>query len=234
MPSNLDKVNLKIVSCIRCDRLVRYCQEISSTKKRMYINEDYWGKPVPSLGDHGAEVLIIGLAPAAHGANRTGRMFTGDMSGAWLFRTLNKYGFANSPDSSHKNDGLVLQNVYISSIIHCAPPNNKPFQKEVDMCLDFLVEEMKLLKNVKVVVALGKFAFDGYYKALKLSGYSYNSGQTKPRFGHGARYETPDGKLLISSFHPSRQNTQTGRLTREMFDSIFDIVTTKIDGPFKV
>ena len=128
----------------------------------------------------------------------------------------------------------MLQNVYISSIIHCAPPNNKPFQKEVDMCLDFLVEEMKLLKNVKVVVALGKFAFDGYYKALKLSGYSYNSGQTKPRFGHGARYETPDGKLLISSFHPSRQNTQTGRLTREMFDSIFDIVKTKIDGPFKV
>ena len=234
MASNLDGVNLKIVSCTRCDRLVRYCQEISSTKKRMYINEDYWGKPVPSLGNHDAEVLIIGLAPAAHGANRTGRMFTGDMSGAWLFRTLNKYGFSNSPDSFNKNDGLMLKNVYISSIIHCAPPNNKPFQKEVDMCLTFLIEEIKLLKNVKVVVTLGKLAFDGYYKALKLSGYPQKSGQTKPSFGHGARYETPDGKLLISSFHPSRQNTQTGRLTREMFDSIFDIVKTNMDGTFKV
>ena len=230
MPSTLDIVNLKIISCIRCDRLVRYCQEISSTKKRMYINDDYWGRPVPSLGDTNAEVLIIGLAPAAHGANRTGRMFTGDMSGAWLFTTLNKYGFASSPDSSHKNDGLTLRNVYISSIIHCAPPNNKPFQKEVDMCLDFLLEEIKLLKNVRVVVTLGKFAFDGYFKALKLSGSLPKNGHPKPRFGHGAKYETTDGKLLISSFHPSQQNTRTGKLTRKMFDSIFDTVTTRLNA----
>ena len=190
-------------------------------QKRMYITEHYWGKPVPSFGDPNAQVLIVGLAPAAHGANRTGRMFTGDKSGSWLFTTLNKFGFSDSKESSSKKDGLKLKNVYITAMVHCAPPNNKPSKEEIDCCSLYLKEEMKLLTNLKVVVTLGKVAFDGYCKSLKTMGYVWNKNGMEPCFRHDSIFKTPDNKTLISSFHPSQQNTQTGKLTREMFDSIF-------------
>ena len=221
MKSKLDILNRKIISCKKCNRLIKYCNEISHTKKRMYITDDYWGKPVPSFGDPNAQVLIVGLAPAAHGANRTGRMFTGDKSGLWLFNTLNKFGFSNSKESSSKKDGLKLKNVYITAMVHCAPPNNKPSKDEIDYCNLYLQEEIKLLTNLKVVVTLGKIAFDGYCKSLKTMGFVWDQNGTKPRFGHGSSFKTPDNKTLISSFHPSQQNTQTGKLTREMFDNIF-------------
>ena len=187
----------------------------------MYVTDDYWGKPVPSFGDPTAEVLIVGLAPAAHGANRTGRMFTGDKSGSWLFSALGRFGFSNSKESLQRNDDLKLKNVYITAMVHCAPPKNKPSREEIGTCSMYLQEEMKLLTNLKVIVTLGKIAFDGYYKSLMALGYFSERNTKKPRFGHGSSFRTPDGKTLISSFHPSQQNTQTGKLTTEMFDDIF-------------
>jgi len=187
----------------------------------MYSTDNYWGKPVPSFGDPNARVLIIGLAPAAHGANRTGRMFTGDKSGSWLFNTLAKFGFSNNEESIHKEDGLNLNDIYISSMVHCAPPKNKPSKQEIDTCSFYLQEEIQLLQNLKVVVTLGRIAFEGYCKLLREKGYDWVENDKKPSFGHGSEFKTPDGKTLISSFHPSQQNTQTGKLTREMFDDIF-------------
>lgn len=221
MEINLEILNRKIISCKKCDRLITHCNEIAHIKKKMYITDDYWGKPVPSLGDPNAQVLIVGLAPAAHGANRTGRMFTGDKSGLWLFNALNKFGFSNVKESLSRKDGLKLKNVYITAMVHCAPPKNKPSTEEIDTCSLYLQEEIELLTNLKVIVALGKIAFDGYYKSLKNMGYTWEQNSIKPHFGHGSIFETPDGKTLISSFHPSQQNTQTGKLTREMFDEIF-------------
>ncbi len=217
-------LNTKITACNRCDRLIDYCKDVSTRKKRMYLDNEYWGKPVPSFGDPNAEILIVGLAPAAHGANRTGRMFTGDRSGSWLFEALHQFGFANQSESYNREDGLILDNVYITAVVHCAPPQNKPSLEEIGNCNLYLQEEIKLLSNVKVVIALGRIAFDNYIKALKNLGYNWTADDEKPIFGHNLDYRTSDGKFLVSSFHPSQQNTQTGRLTRDMFHGVFEKV----------
>ena len=223
----LDSLNQKVIGCTLCPRLVEYRQEISRKKRRMYINQDYWGLPLPSYGDPEATILIIGLAPAAHGGNRTGRMFTGDRSGDWLFETLYKFGFANSPKSIHRDDGLILKQAYITATIRCAPPDNKPLQQERINCLPYLLSEIETLKSVRVVVALGRVAFDSYLTARREMGLYLP--KPKPRFSHGATYNLPDGIFLVASYHPSQQNTQTRKLTRHMFDGVFSTVRYLVD-----
>lgn len=179
----------------------------------------YWGRPVPSFGDPEARLLIIGLAPAAHGGNRTGRIFTGDRSGDWLFRALYETGFANQPVSTHRRDGLTLKDCHITAIIHCAPPDNKPARDEILNCRSYLIEELKMLRQVRVVVALGRIAFDNYLETCRVLGWSRPS--PRPMFGHGKTHMLSHGVNLIASYHPSQQNTQTGRLTRGMLKSVF-------------
>jgi uracil-DNA glycosylase family 4 len=224
----LDDLNREVIACVRCPRLVTYRQDVAQKKRRMYLNEDYWGRPLPGYGDPEAQVLIVGLAPAAHGGNRTGRMFTGDRSGDWLFETLYKFGFASSPTSSHRDDGLTLRQAYITATVHCAPPDNKPLPQERINCLPYLLRELDLLQNVRIIVALGKFAFDGYLSARQEMGLG--TSRPRPRFGHGATCGLPDGKTLVASYHPSQQNTQTGRLTREMFEGVFSRVRQLVDA----
>ena len=204
-----------------------YRQEVAQKKRRMYLDEDYWGRPLPGYCDPGAQVLIVELASTAHGGNRTGRMFTGDRSGDWLFETLYKFGFASSPTSSHRDDGLTSRQAYITATVHCAPPDNKPLPQERINCLPYLLRELNLLRNVSVIVALGKIAFDGYLSARGEMGLEVP--RPKPRFGHGAAYGLPGGKTLVASYHPSQQNTQTGRLTREMFEGVFSCVRQLVD-----
>ncbi len=187
-------------------------------KVKRHRNEQYWGKPVPSLGDRAARLYIVGLAPAAHGANRTGRMFTGDRSGDWLFGALHASGFANQPTATDVHDGLVLQDAYITAVVHCAPPDNKPLREEFETCRPYLLREMQLLKQVRVVVALGQLAFSQYLAARRL--LSLDVPKPVPKFGHAAWYALND-VTLIGSYHPSQQNTFTGRLTRPMFHAVF-------------
>ena len=187
-------------------------------KVKRHRGEQYWGKPVPSLGDRAARLYIIGLAPAAHGANRTGRMFTGDRSGDWLYGALHASGFANQPTATDVHDGLVLQDAYITAVVHCAPPDNKPLREEFEACRPYLLREMQLLKQVRVVVALGQLAFSQYLAARRLLGL--NVPKPAPKFGHTVRYDLDD-VTLIGSYHPSQQNTFTGRLTRPMFRAVF-------------
>ncbi len=210
----------RILQCHKCPRLVAWRQEVARVKRRAYRNETYWGKPVPGFGDHQARVLIVGLAPGAHGANRTGRMFTGDSSGDFLYRALYEAGFANQPLSRHRNDGLLLTDVFITAVCRCVPPKNRPTADEIRNCLPFLAEEIRLLGNrLQVVVALGRIAFQGVLRV-----YRDHLGYPVPRlpFAHGAVYSLGSGlPVLIASYHPSRQNTQTGRLTREMFSEVW-------------
>ncbi|MFQ5875667.1 MAG: uracil-DNA glycosylase [Dehalococcoidia bacterium] len=220
--STLEQLNQEIVSCTRCPRLVTYREAVARDKRRMYQDWDYWGRPVPGFGDEAARVLILGLAPAAHGANRTGRMFTGDGSGDWVWRTLHKYGFANHPSSRHRDDGLAVTDVYITASLRCAPPRNRPLAQELSGCRPYLLAELELLDRVRVVVALGKIAFDSCLAAF--SALKYKLPNPRPRFGHGLTYPLAPGLTLVASYHPSRQNTQTGKLTREMFDQIFETV----------
>ena len=187
-------------------------------KVKRHRNEQYWGKPVPSLGARAAHLYIVGLAPAAHGANRTGRMFTGDRSGDWLFGALHDFDFANQPTATDVHDGLVLQDAYITAVVHCAPPDNKPLREEFETCRPYLLHEMQLLKQVRVVVALGQLAFSQYLAARRL--LSLDVPKPVPKFGHAARYDLDD-VTLIGSYHPSQQNTFTGRLTRPMFHAVF-------------
>ena len=208
-----------IVSCTRCPRLVTHSQAVAEKKRRMYVDWEYWGRPVPSFGDPSARLLIIGLAPAAHGANRTGRMFTGDRSGDLLYRTLHRLGFASSPVSRDRDDGLSLHDAYITAAVRCAPPANKPLREELANCRPYLLEELTLLGQTKVVVALGKVAFDSFLGAYPERGIAVPS--PRPRFGHGVVFTLPDGIRLFGSYHPSQQNTQTGRLTPEMFEGVF-------------
>ena len=221
----------EIISCTKCPRLVEYLRMVALTKRRMYQGWDYWGRPLPGFGDPNAQVLVVGLAPAAHGGNRTGRMFTGDRSGDWLYGTLHKFGFANQPTSLHRDDGLALHNLFITAALRCAPPKNKPLPLELITCRPYLLRELRLLKELRVVVALGKIAFDSY-----LATYREHSGPCeaiptpRPRFGHGATYPLPSGITLIASYHPSQQNTQTGRLTLPMFESIFAAVRRLLDS----
>ena len=215
----LEKLQENVVSCKRCPRLVDHRETVARNKRRMYSDWEYWGRPVPSFGDPDARLLIVGLAPAAHGANRTGRMFTGDRSGDLLYETLYKFGFASSPVSRRLEDGLTLHDAYISAVIRCAPPANKPQREEVLNCRPYLMEELLLLDKVRVVVALGKIAFDGYLRTCAERGVSLRS--PRPRFGHGSNFALVDGTRLIGSYHPSQQNTQTGRLTPTMFEDVF-------------
>ena len=220
----MEELNRTVVACTRCPRLVEYRQLVARQKKRMYLESDYWGRPLPGFGDPNARVLLVGLAPAAHGGNRTGRMFTGDRSADWLYGTLHKFGFANQPTSLHREDGLVVEDVYVTAAVRCAPPANKPLREELLACRPYLVQELGLLKRLRIVVALGKIAFDGYLAAcLRMP-------SPRPRFGHGASFAMPNGITLLSSYHPSQQNTQTGRLTREMFEDIFATVRRMLEG----
>jgi uracil-DNA glycosylase family 4 len=215
----LEKLNRTVVRCRKCPRLVRWREQAAKKPPLRYRGQKYWAKPLAGFGDPAARVLIVGLAPAAHGGNRTGRIFTGDRSGDWLYGTLHAFGFSSHPTSVHRDDGLTLADCYISAAVRCAPPANKPAPLEFERCRPYLVRELQLLKNIRVVVALGKIAFDSFLKA-----YRENGGvvpKPRPQFGHGSLAELGDGLTLLGSYHPSQQNTFTGRLTREMFHAVF-------------
>jgi uracil-DNA glycosylase len=214
-------LNQEIVACVRCPRLVAYRAEIGRVKRRAYRDEEYWAKPVPGFGDPRARLLLIGLAPGAHGANRTGRMFTGDSSGDFLYKALHAAGFASQPTSTSRDDGLKLIDAYISAVARCAPPDNKPALDEIRACRPYLVRDLELLKRVKVVVALGRVAFDAYLGILREQGKIAR--RSAFAFGHNAAYQTgPRQPLLIASYHPSQQNTLTGKLTEAMFRAVFE------------
>ena len=219
--STLTLVRDQIVACERCPRLRTYCQRIAREKKRAYLLDTYWGRPVPGFGDPAARLLIVGLAPAAHGANRTGRVFTGDgvgASGDFLMRALHRAGFANIPTSQRVDDGLELTGAYIAAAVRCAPPDNKPTPEEIARCLPHLDAELAALPSISVVVALGRIGFDAYLQLLKARGIAV---RPKPQFGHGSVDVLPNGRVLIGCYHPSRQNTNTGKLTPRMMDDVF-------------
>lgn len=223
MASALEQLTATIIACRKCPRLVRYREHVARVKKREFSDWEYWGKPVPGLGDPGAELLVLGLAPAAHGGNRTGRMFTGDSSGRWLMRALYRAGFASQPTSEHRNDGLTLHNAYITAAVRCAPPDNRPTPREIATCSIYLRQELILLRRVRVVVALGQIAFTTFLRLAQESGAALP--RPRPQFRHGATYRLGPGPsvpwVVIASYHPSRQNTQTGRLTESMLDGVF-------------
>ena len=208
-----------VISCRVCPRLVAHRETVAETKVRRFLDESYWGKPVPGFGDPQAQLLIVGLAPGAHGSNRTGRAFTGDRSGELLYRVLYDNGFCTQANSVRQNDGLRLTNCYITAVVRCAPPGNKPLPEEFDACRQYIIEEIRLLPHVRVLVALGKLAFDQYLKTCHEIGHDPPS--PKPQFSHGAVVKLPWGITLMSSYHPSQQNTQTGKLTYPMFNDVF-------------
>ncbi|RME52126.1 MAG: uracil-DNA glycosylase [Caldilineae bacterium] len=216
--AELDALNQEIVACRACPRLVVWREEVAQTKRRAYQAWTYWGKPVPGFGDPQARLLLVGLAPGAHGANRTGRAFTGDGSGVFLYAALHRAGFANQPHSTHRGDGLVLRDCYITAVGRCVPPKNRPTAAELANCRPFLQRELALLPRVQVVVTLGRIAFDGYLRALREMGHAL----PRLQFAHGAHHILPEGlPHLLCSYHPSLQNTNTGRLTPAMMDEIF-------------
>jgi uracil-DNA glycosylase family 4 len=216
----LRQLNSEVIACTRCPRLVIYREMVAREKRRAYRECEYWGKPVPGFGDPEARVLVLGLAPGAHGSNRTGRPFTGDASGKFMYPVLYETGFANQPNATARDDGLQLKNLYITAAVRCAPPDNKPLPQELANCSSYLDREMEGLRNLRVVVALGKIAFDAYLNYLKRRGQL--ASRKKYVFRHGAKYEMLDGKILLATYHPSNQNTQTGKLTKEMFVKIFE------------
>jgi uracil-DNA glycosylase family 4 len=219
MPEWLTCLNREVIACTLCPRLVAYREKVAREKRRAYRDCEYWGKPVPGFGDPNARVLVLGLAPGAHGSNRTGRPFTGDASGKFMYPVLYETGFSNQPNATHRDDGLRLKDLYITAAARCAPPKNKPLPQELANCAPYLDREMDGLKKLKVVVALGRIGFDAYLNYLKRRGQLPSR---KPyRFQHGATYKMPDGKILLASYHPSNQNTQTGKLTRPMFVRVF-------------
>lgn len=221
---SIEKVNAELVECRRCPRLVAWREEVAETKRAAFADEDYWGRPVPGFGDPGASVLIVGLAPAAHGANRTGRMFTGDRSGDWLFRALHRAGFANQPQSISPGDGLTLSGCYVTSSVHCAPPANTPTAAEQSNCADWLGREIESFEDLRVIVALGGIGFD---RVLRIGrSKAWDVPVPKPTFGHGVEIPLTDTVTLIASYHPSQQNTFTGRLTERMLDDIFSRAQT--------
>ena len=222
--SSLSAVQTAIISCNRCERLRTYCREVGRTRKASFKNEVYWARPVPGFGDPNGRLLILGLAPAAHGANRTGRVFTGDgvgASGDFLMAALARAGFANISTSQRVDDGLMLKDAYIAAAVRCAPPANKPLPEEIDRCLAHLQDEIVHLPRLQVVVALGKIAWDAWLKLLKLNGNALP--RPRPVFGHGARW-IDNGITLIGAYHPSRQNTNTGVVTPKMYDDVFRAV----------
>ena len=216
--TTLTQVNAAIVACEKCPRLRQYCAVVAQEKRRAFREETYWGRPVPGFGDPKASLLVVGLAPAAHGGNRTGRMFTGDRSGDFLYAALHRAGFANQPIATSRDDGLHLIDAYIAASGRCAPPDNKPTPEELANCRPYMIEELRLLKNARVIVALGKIAFDNVLLALAARGVVIP--KPRPAFGHEVIHRLGD-YTLIGSYHPSQRNTQTGLLTPAMFDRVF-------------
>ena len=217
--SSLEDLNARIVACNRCARLRKYCAEVARVRKRAYLECEYWGKPVPSFGDPKARVMALGLAPGAHGSNRTGRMFTGDGSGYFFYPVLHEAGFASQPLAVSRDDGMKLTDLWISAVVRCAPPANKPAPEDLRNCAPFLDEEIGLLKNLRVVVCLGKIAFDGFLARARRNGLI--TSRAGMNFAHGAEYTLPNGLTVMASYHPSQQNTNTGKLTRTMLLEIF-------------
>jgi len=216
--ASLAELNAAAVKCERCPRLRKYCQKVAEMKRRQFQDWTYWGKPLPGFGDPNARLLILGLAPAAHGGNRTGRMFTGDGSARFLMAALYRFGFANQPVSEKIGDGLVLTDAYLTAIVRCAPPNNKPSASEIETCRHYWTKELELLSNLRVVLALGRLAFDTYARFLRTQQIETSSFH----FGHASIFKLPDPyPTVFASYHPSRQNTQTGKLTVKMFDKVF-------------
>ena len=211
-------VEADIVTCKRCPRLRGWCQRVARKRVRRFAEEEYWGRPVPGFGDPDARLLIVGLAPGAHGANRTGRVFTGDRSGDFLVAALHRAGFASQPESIHRGDGLRLTDVWISALVRCAPPGNRPSSTEIATCAPFVVREIELLTRVRVILALGRVAMDGVVSVLRQMGRLPPRGQLA--FGHGVRHEIDTDHTLVASYHPSQQNTFTGRLTPASFDAV--------------
>ena len=209
----LEALERRVVRCRRCPRLVEWRELVAREKRAAFVDEEYWGRPIPGFGDPLARVYVLGLAPAAHGGNRTGRVFTGDRSGDWLFGSLNRTGFANQPTSVHREDGLRLNGAFIGAAVRCAPPANKPLPSERDNCLPYTSRELELIRP-SVIVCLGAFAWDAACRLLSL--------RPRPRFGHGAEHRVDDGPVLVGTYHPSQQNTFTGKLTEPMLDAIFD------------
>ena len=210
---SLDRVTEEVVTCRACPRLVAWREQVANDKRASFRDEVYWGRPVPGFGDPAASLLVVGLAPAAHGGNRTGRVFTGDRSGDWLYRALWRAGYANQPTSVAAGDGLVLTGAWVAAVVRCAPPANKPTPTERDRCLPYLAREVALLADLQVVVALGQFAYDAACRLFAV--------RPRPRFGHGVEVALSAGATLICSYHPSQQNTFTGTLTEAMFDAVF-------------
>jgi uracil-DNA glycosylase len=217
--ASLEDIRRAILACERCPRLRAYCRKVARVRKREFKDWEYWGRPVPGFGDPRARLFVIGLAPAAHGGNRTGRVFTGDSSGDWLYEALHRFGFASQPTSVSRDDGLVLVDCYVSAAARCAPPGNKPTLREFDNCRPYLEAEIRLLRRVRVVVVLGRVAFENFLKAA--GGREATGPSRRPAFAHGAEILLKDGRSLVCSFHPSRRNTQTGLLTRPMWHAIF-------------
>lgn len=213
MSTQLDKLNKEIIACRLCPRLVEWREEVAIVKRKAYKDEEYWGKPVPGFGDPKARVLVVGLAPGAHGSNRTGRQFTGDASGGFLFPALHRAGFANQALAESRDDGLILSDMYITASGRCAPPKNKPASEELNTCQAYLERELEILKP-RVIVCLGRVAFD---RVLKI----HSVRNSKWKFGHGATYQLETGTWVLCSYHPSQQNTLTGKLTIKMFDDIW-------------
>jgi uracil-DNA glycosylase family 4 len=218
----------EVVGCTACPRLTVYRRKVAEVKRRAYRDWEYWGKPVPPFGDPQARMLIIGLAPAAHGGNRTGRMFTGDRSGDFLYRALYETGFASQPESRSRDDSQKLTDAYITAAVRCAPPDNKPTPDEFRTCRQYLERELVLLKNLQCVVALGKLAFDTYLGILRDNGTIRSRAAYK--FGHNVQYEIPGAAVLVGSYHPSQQNTSTGKLTAEMLRQVFERARTICSG----
>jgi uracil-DNA glycosylase family 4 len=214
LSGTLEELEREVVDCRRCPRLVEWRERVARERRAAYAGEEYWGRPLPGFGDPGAAVYVLGLAPAAHGGNRTGRIFTGDRSGDFLFAALHRTGFANQPESVHRDDGLRLTGAFIAAAVRCAPPANRPTSGERDNCLPYAAEELRLLGSVRVVVCLGGFAWDA---AARLTGL-----RPRPRFGHGVEASTGDGRTLLGCYHPSQQNTFTGRLTPAMLEEVFE------------
>ena len=217
----LEQVTSEIISCRKCPRLVRYREQVARTKRAAFRDWEYWGRPVPGFGDPAARVLVVGLAPAAHGGNRTGRTFTGDRSGEWLYRALYRAGFSNQPTSVSKDDGLALRDCYIVAAVRCAPPQNKPTRVEFARCQPYLEREVMLLRNLRVVVALGAVAMHAFLRTWRATGHDVPT--PVPRFRHNGAWQLPPITLL-ASYHPSQRNTQTGRLSQAMFDRVFESV----------
>jgi uracil-DNA glycosylase len=211
----------RITRCRRCPRLVEWRERVAREKRAAYAGEEYWGRPVPGFGDPAARVYVLGLAPAAHGGNRTGRVFTGDRSGDWLFASLHRAGFANQPTSRHRDDDLRLDGAFVAAAVRCAPPGNRPLPSERDNCLPYAARELDLMRP-RVIVCLGGYAWDAACRLLDV--------RPKPRFGHGAEHVVEDGPALIGTYHPSQQNTFTGKLTEPMLDAVFVRARNLSDG----